>query len=120
MPRVPTDVLVSDAPPVAETVAVRARVLAARARQDARLGPGGLNVHLRGREIRRAARAEPAALHLLAAATDRLGLSARAHGAVLRVARTIADLEGAERVGTGHVAEAIQYRSLDRASYGFP
>jgi magnesium chelatase family protein len=114
MPRVPTDELTAAGPPLDETPAVRRRVLAARARQAARLGAPRLNVHLRGREIRRHVTAAPAALRLLAAATDRLGLSARAHAGVLRVARTIADLDGSDGVGTTHVAEAIQYRTLDR------
>jgi magnesium chelatase family protein len=51
---------------------------------------------------------------LLQAAVSRLGLSARAYHRVLKVARTIADLEGATNLRTEHVAEAIQYRSLDR------
>jgi len=52
---------------------------------------------------------------LLEMAVDRLGLSARAYTRVLKVARTIADLEGEATIGPGHVAEAIQYRALDRS-----
>jgi magnesium chelatase family protein len=51
---------------------------------------------------------------LLAAALEKLGLSARAYGKVLRVARTLADLDGVDGIGAAHVAEAIQYRVLDR------
>jgi len=53
---------------------------------------------------------------LLHAAMEKLGLSARAHDRVLRLARTIADLEGEESIEAAHVAEAIQYRGMDRSS----
>ena len=64
--------------------------------------------------------AEPDAqgLNLLRNAMNRLNLSARAYDRILKVARTIADLEGCERVMSDHLAEAISYRNLDRESWG--
>lgn len=97
---------------------VRERVVEARRRQLARFrGDPGLyaNAHMGPREIRRHCRIDGPAESLLTAAIRRLGMSARAHHRVLKLARTIADLEGADEVSAAHVAEAIQYRSLDRS-----
>jgi magnesium chelatase family protein len=92
----------------------RARVVRAREAQAAR-GPR-INARLRGAALRALCALDADGKRLLQTAVERLGLSARAHDKVLRVARTIADLEGAERVRSPHVAEAIQYRALDRAA----
>ena len=67
------------------------------------------------RQVRRFCAPPPEAERLLAAAMSRLGLSARGHDRVLKVARTIADLAGADALLPEHCAEAIQYRGLDRA-----
>jgi magnesium chelatase family protein len=86
-------------------------------RQRARfVGRRGLhaNAHMRPREIREFCRIGEASDALLKTAITRLGFSARAFHRVLKIARTIADLEGVEEITTPHVAEAIQYRSLDR------
>jgi magnesium chelatase family protein len=91
---------------------VRERVVRARAAQAAR--GARCNARLRGGALRRHCAPDDAGRRLLHAAVERLGLSARGHDKVLRVARTIADLEGAETVRAEHVGEAIQYRALDR------
>ena len=97
--------------------AIRARVSEARARQRERFaGRRGLhaNAHMRPREIRDFCRVGEGSDALLRTAITRLGFSARAYPRVHKNARTIADLAGAEEIATPHVAEAIQYRSLDR------
>jgi magnesium chelatase family protein len=96
---------------------IRARVLAARERQRARLHEAGLalNAQISARQLRRLCPLAPEAARLLGAAMSRLGLSARGHDRALRVARTIADLAGAETVAVEHCAEAVQYRGLDRS-----
>ncbi|MBM4187292.1 MAG: YifB family Mg chelatase-like AAA ATPase [Gemmatimonadetes bacterium] len=97
---------------------VRARVEAARSRQVQRYAsldpPVYANGQLSAKQVRKFCEPDPAAAQLLASAAERLRLSARAHGRVLRLARTIADLAGEPRIGAPHVAEAIQYRILDR------
>ncbi|HUO65389.1 MAG TPA: YifB family Mg chelatase-like AAA ATPase [Terriglobales bacterium] len=95
---------------------VRARVEAARRRQLERLAGSGARVNARmsGRQVRRFCAPPPEAARLLQQAVSRLGLSARGHDRVLKVARTIADLGGCERIAAEHVSEAVQYRGLDR------
>jgi magnesium chelatase family protein len=95
---------------------VRERVLRARERQAARAGRAGgpCNARLKGAALRRHCAPDDAGRRLLEAAMEKLGLSARGHDKVLRVARTIADLDGAPAIGAPHVAEAIQFRALDR------
>jgi magnesium chelatase family protein len=87
---------------------VRWRVEAARQRRRDRAGHG--NAALTGREILVAARATDPARRLLALSGERLHLSARGFFRVLRVARTIADLAGEDRVGEDALAEALHYR----------
>jgi magnesium chelatase family protein len=88
--------------------AIRARVSAARERQLAR--NGRLNARLHGRVLRSGAALAHEAAALVAQATATLSLSARAYDRVLRVARTIADLDGSEKTEATHVAEALQFR----------
>jgi magnesium chelatase family protein len=98
------------------STAVRDRVVAARLRQHDRYAGSGIrdNASLSPGRIRAAAEVSSEAARLLQAAMDRLGLSARSHDRVIRVARTIADLEGCPGVSEPHVLEALQYRHLDR------
>jgi len=70
------------------------------------------------REIKEVCVLDLPGAELLKLAMQRFGLSARAYDRILKVARTIADLEGAENIRPEHLSEAIQYRSLDRSFYG--
>jgi magnesium chelatase family protein len=96
---------------------VSARVVEARerqARRTARHSVPPCNADLGPAELREHCPVDTAGERLLRAAVRRLGLSARAYHRVLRVARTIADLGGSEHIAAAHLAEAVQYRSLDR------
>jgi magnesium chelatase family protein len=90
---------------------IRARVIATRAVQQAR---GYYNSRMPTRQIRKHCELDAAGERTLEMAVRKLSLSARAHDRMLKVARTIADLDGAEAVSSKHIAEAVQYRSLDR------
>ena len=113
MPRQNYAQLFATGAPEEPSARVRDRVSAARERQRAR-NRGALNAALRGNRLAGDCRPEAGATALLATAGERLALSARAYHRVLRVARTLADLEGCEAVREAHVSEAIQYRALDR------
>jgi len=95
---------------------IRARVIAARERQLTRLAGEGIfaNAQMTPRHLRRFCKLEAEGERMLEAAMTRLGLSARAYDRILKVSRTIADLEAAEAIRPAHVAEAVGYRSLDR------
>lgn len=96
---------------------IRERVKAARRRQAERLSPMGLfaNAQMQNRHLRRFCRLDDAGQKLLETAMQKLGLSARAYTRIIKLARTIADLEGAGGIQSHHISEAIGYRSLDRA-----
>ncbi len=98
---------------------IRARVNEARKFTDERLKkagdkPGILNAKMSPEQLRRHCELDDEASELMKNAFESLGLSARGHDRVLRVARTIADLEGMEKINADHIAEAIMYRTLDR------
>jgi len=102
-----------------ESPGIRRRVQEARFLQGTRFRDRP-EIHCNGQmgpeEIRRFCSASPEVARLLQRALDRLGLSARAYHRILKVARTVADLDASAEIGPSHVAEAIQYRCMDRAS----
>ncbi|RLB16905.1 MAG: ATP-binding protein [Deltaproteobacteria bacterium] len=92
------------------------RVIMARSMQAARFREAGIhtNAGMNSRLIKTSCKVDERSSSLLEKAMERFGLSARAHSRILKIARTIADLENSKRIEQSHVAEAIQYRTLDR------
>ncbi|MCR4958044.1 MAG: hypothetical protein K6B13_05470 [Prevotella sp.] len=108
------------APTGEPSAAIRERVLKARQIQEHRFqGQKGIhcNAQMTERMIHQYAEPDESSLELLRMAMERLKLSARAYNRILKVARTIADLEGSEKVQSQHIAEAVGYRNLDRGDW---
>ncbi|MBD9471128.1 YifB family Mg chelatase-like AAA ATPase [Pseudoxanthomonas sp. PXM01] len=114
VPRLPPHELRPDAPDGESTLSIRARVLAARARQHARTGRP--NARMGQAETMAHCRLAARDQALLERAVERLQLSARSLHRILRVARTIADLADSDTIATPHLTEALGYRGLDRGS----
>jgi len=95
---------------------VRQRVNSARKIQKARFGNNGIysNSQMTPSMLKRFADTNDDGKALLQRAIEKLGLSARAYDRILKVSRTIADLDSSEEINTVHISEAIQYRTLDR------
>jgi len=110
----------SDPENAEDSAAIRRRVEAARQVQLARYKDIGIhsNAELNARTLTGACRMTPAARELLLSSTERMKLSNRAYTRILKVARTICDLDGVERIGDEQIAEAVQYRTLDRKYWG--
>ncbi|MDA8125448.1 MAG: YifB family Mg chelatase-like AAA ATPase [Deltaproteobacteria bacterium] len=102
--------------PAESSAVIKGRIDRARQIQAERLAGNGapFNARLSDRQVRTFCALDEASRQLIEMAVEKLGLSARAHVRIMKVARTIADLEGLPEIAPSHVAEAIQYRSLDR------
>jgi magnesium chelatase family protein len=102
------------------STSIRERVIKAREIQDTRfetMEEVFANAHMESKKLREVCQIDGASIALLKTAMDRLGLSARAYDRILKVSRTIADLSGSKDIQAAHIAEAIQYRSLDRENW---
>ena len=112
---------ISDATPSESSLVIRERVVKARAIQEKRFAAyEGIhcNAQMTSKMLHQYAIPDSAGLQILKRAMDKLSLSGRAYDRILKVARTIADLADSEQVEVPHLAEAIQYRSLDRENWG--
>ena len=99
---------------------IRQRVNGARDIQTRRYAGSAItcNAHMDTSALREYCKLDEACTSLMQQAFDRLQLTARSYDRILKVARTIADLDGAEQIGLSHLAEAIQYRTFDLGSQG--
>ena len=107
--------------PLEKSADVRGRVIRARERQSQRFGNlDGVhcNAQMDPALLRKVCRQDRVGQLLLKTAMEKLGLSARAYDRILKVGRTVADLDDSETIRPEHLAEAIQYRSLDRENWG--
>ena len=116
VPAVPFAELSQKAPTGEPSLDIRARTIAAAKIQAKRLTnePYIFNGQMSGKCVRAFCKIPPEGAKLLEMAMDRLGLSARALDKILKISRTIADLEGQDNISTVHISEAISYRLLDR------
>ena len=112
VPAVPFDVL-THAPSGEPSAQIRARVLKAQGWRRQR-GQKHTNAQLSSKELKTYCELTPEALRLLKVAMQELDLSARSYTKILKISRTIADLAASDQILPDHIAEAIQYRSLDR------
>jgi len=111
----------AESAPGESSASIRERVIRARKIQEKRFAnhPGiHCNAQMENRLLHQYAEPDAQGLELLRNAMNRLNLSARAYDRILKVARTIADLENSEKVLPHHLAEAISYRNLDRENWG--
>ena len=112
VPSLEYDELAGNTPPAESSADIRQRVNAARTVQTARFGSGGptCNAHMGPKELRTHCQLDEACQDLIRGAYEKLGLTARSYDRILRVARTIADLDESEHIHLPHLAEALQYR----------
>ncbi len=118
VPAVPYKDLIGDAK-AESSEDIRRRVTAARVTQSERFRRTKIycNAQMSSRHIKKHCKINDDSCNLLESAIDKLGLSARAYNRILKISRTIADLEGEPDIRVDHISEAIQYRSLDRGKH---
>jgi magnesium chelatase family protein len=123
LPSLSYDELSETSAPAENSATIRERVTRARRFAVERMSESGerkiwCNAQLDAALIRKYCVMEPAASAILKAAYERMGMSARGYDRIMRVARTIADMDASDTIKANHIAEAIQYRSLDKKYWG--